>query len=105
MTQVYELEKKIVPAVLAMEDAGIRIDLDRMAEMRAAVQEEADRIEAEIYDYAGSRFDLHSPAKVAAILYDKLSVPSQKKTNGGQRSVDREALRKSVVIIRPSMPF
>ena len=56
------------------------------------VQTEAASIKAEIYESAGCRFDLHSPQKVAAILFDKLGVPSRKETNGGQRSVDREAL-------------
>lgn len=92
LRQVYELEKQVVPAVLAMESAGMKLHLDRMAEMRAIVQAEAETIKAEIYESAGCRFDLHSPQKVAAILFDKLGVPSRKETNGGQRSVDREAL-------------
>lgn len=92
LQQVYELEKRVVPAVLAMEATGMKLDLDRMAEMNAVVRAEAETIKAEIYESAGCRFDLHSPQKVAAILFDKLGVPSRKETNGGQRSVDREAL-------------
>src|SRR5262245_66598752 len=75
-----------------MEEAGMKLDLAQMGEMRRAIQAEADAIEAEIYDYAGCRFDLHSPQKVAAILFDKLGVPSVKETSGGQSSVDRKAL-------------
>ncbi|MBL8189230.1 MAG: hypothetical protein JNK38_14575 [Acidobacteria bacterium] len=92
LLQVYKLEKQVVPAVMAMETAGMKLDLDRMAEMNAVVQAEAETIKAEIYESAGCRFDLHSPQKVAAILFDKLGVPSRKETKGGQRSVDREAL-------------
>lgn len=89
---VYELEKDVVPAVMAMEDAGMKIDLARMSEMSAVVKAESNCIEAEIYEHAGCHFDLHSPQKVAAILFDKLGVPSRKETNSGQRSVDKEAL-------------
>src|SRR5262249_5280085 len=89
---VYELEKAVLPAVMAMEAAGMKLDLAQMNEMRRAVQIETDSIEAEIYDLAGCQFDLHSPQKVAAILFDKLGVPSNKETKGGQRSVDKEAL-------------
>lgn len=92
LRQVYELEKQVVPVVLVMEAAGMKLDLERMAEMNAVVQAEAETIKAEIYENAGCQFDLHSPQKVAAILFDKLGVPSRKETNGGQRSVDREAL-------------
>jgi DNA polymerase I-like protein with 3'-5' exonuclease and polymerase domains len=89
---VYELEKDVVKAVIAMEDAGMKLDLSQMGEMSKAVADETRRIEAEIYEAAGCRFDLNSPQKVAAILFDKLNVPSQKLTKGGQRSVDKEAL-------------
>jgi len=92
LLNVYELEKAVTPVVIAMEEAGMKLDLAQMGEMRRAIQAEADAIEAEIYDYAGCRFDLHSPQKVAAVLFDKLGVPSVKETSGGQRSVDREAL-------------
>ncbi|HKQ92597.1 MAG TPA: DNA polymerase, partial [Blastocatellia bacterium] len=89
---VYELEKAVTPVVMAMEDAGMKLDIQQMDEMRREVQTEADNIESEVYERAGCRFDLHSPQKVAAILFDNLGVPSKKETKGGQRSVDREAL-------------
>jgi DNA polymerase-1 len=75
-----------------MEGVGMKLDLARMSEMRRVVEAEASGIETEIYEHAGCKFDLHSPQKVAAILFDKLGVPSVKDTKGGQRSVDREAL-------------
>jgi len=92
LTAVYELEKSVVPVVMGMESAGMKLDLSRMSEMRRVVETEASGIEVEIYEHAGCRFDLHSPQKVAAIVFDKLGVPSVKETKGGQRSVDKEAL-------------
>ena len=92
LTAVYELEKAVLPVVMEMEDAGMKLDLAQMGEMRRTVQTEADGIESEIYEHAGCQFDLHSPQKVGAILFDKLGVPSNKETKGGQRSVDKEAL-------------
>lgn len=90
---VYELEKSLVPIVREMERSGLKIDLSLIGTLQAEVSAECARIEQEIYDHAGCRFDLHSPAKVAAILYDKLGVKSQKQTNGGKRSVDKESLK------------
>jgi DNA polymerase I-like protein with 3'-5' exonuclease and polymerase domains len=92
LTRVYELEKAVLPVVLAMEGRGMKLDLSQMSAMRAEVEAETAKIEAEVYEHAGCRFDLHSPQKVAAILFDKLGVPSEKITNGGQRSVDKQAL-------------
>ncbi|HET9529545.1 MAG TPA: DNA polymerase A family protein, partial [Blastocatellia bacterium] len=60
--------------------------------LNAEVGAEIERVRAEIFDLAGCQFDLNSPAKVAAILYDKLGVPCKGTTDGGKPSVDREAL-------------
>jgi len=89
---VYELEKNVVPVVMAMEEAGMKIDLSQMAEMSAEVKAEAERITAEIFECAGCRFDLNSPKKVSTILYEKLGLPCNKETATGQASVDKEAL-------------
>jgi DNA polymerase-1 len=89
---VYGLEKAVVPVVMTMEEAGMKLDLAEMLEMRRTVQSEAEAIESEIYEHAGCRFDLRSPQKVSAILFDKLGVPSTKETKNGQRSVNKEAL-------------
>ena len=92
LSKVYALEKAVIPAVMAMEAKGMKLDLSRMDEMSRAVNEELKRTEAEIYEYAGCEFDLNSPQKTAVILYDKLNVPSGKETSKGQRSVDKETL-------------
>lgn len=92
LMQVYELEKRVVPVVMAMEQAGMKLDVPMLATLGDLVNTDIERIKAEAYDYAGCRFDLNSPAKVAAILFDKLGVPSGKTTGKGQRSVDKETL-------------
>ena len=92
LSVVYEMEKALVPVVLDMERCGMRIDLDLLNPLGREVDSEIERIRAEVFEHAGCRFDLNSNQKVAAILYDKLGIPSKKITNKGQRSVDREAL-------------
>ncbi len=92
LMSIYELEKAVVPVVMEMEDAGMKLDLAQMDDMRQTVQTEADAIESEIYEHAGCRFRLHSTQQTVTILFDKLGVPSNKETNGGQRSVDKGAL-------------
>src|SRR5262249_8798033 len=38
LTAVYELEKSVLPVVMKMEDAGMKLDLAQMVDMRRAVQ-------------------------------------------------------------------
>ncbi|MGH9844907.1 MAG: DNA polymerase, partial [Blastocatellia bacterium] len=92
LRQVYELEKAVVPAVLAMEEAGLKLDLSQMSAMHAETKAECARIKVEVFDHAGCQFDLNSPKKVSTILYEKLGLPCGKETATGQASVDKEAL-------------
>lgn len=89
---VYDLEKRVVPVVMAMEGAGMKLDIPMLATLAELVAAEIERIQAEVYGYAGCQFELNSPAKVGAILFDKLGVPNGKTTGKGQRSVDKETL-------------
>lgn len=92
LIEVYNLEKALLPVTMEMESAGMRLDLAQISEMRKLVKAESKALENEIYELAGCKFDLRSPQKVAAILFDKLQIPSNKKTVRGQRSVSHEAL-------------
>lgn len=92
LIRVYELEKKLVPVVTALEEAGMQIDLATLKDLNEYVKSELTRIESQVYEKAGCQFDLHSPEKVATILYDKLGLKCPKETKKGSRSVDHEAL-------------
>src|SRR5262249_30876448 len=92
LKQIYEIEKSLVPVVMKMERIGMLVDIPMLAILGDVVNDEIKRLRAEVCDHAGCHFDLNSPQKVAAILYDKLGVPNHKATNCGQRSVDRESL-------------
>jgi DNA polymerase-1 len=93
LRQVYDLEKSLMPVVRGMESAGMKINLGQLHEMKRLVEDECERIREEIFSHSGCKFDLNSPAKTAAILFDKLGVPQNKNTQGGKRSVDRQALK------------
>jgi DNA polymerase I-like protein with 3'-5' exonuclease and polymerase domains len=90
---VYEMEKRIIPVVRAMESAGLKLDAGLLATLRSDVAAEQVRLKAKVFDIAACEFDLNSPAKVAAILYDKIGLKCPKKTDNGARSVDVEALK------------
>ncbi|KAF0240018.1 MAG: DNA polymerase I, partial [bacterium] len=92
LDQVYKMEKALVPIVIKMENVGMLLDTPMLTSLADMINKEIKLIQAEIYEHAGCKFDLNSPAKVATILYDKLNVPSNKATNKGQRSTSKEAL-------------
>jgi DNA polymerase-1 len=89
---VYELEKRLIPVVRAIEERGIKIDVSAMRTLCAAAAEELDRLKTKIFELAGCEFDLNKNKSVAAILYDKLNLECVHKTGKGDRSVDESAL-------------
>ncbi|MCD6413230.1 MAG: DNA polymerase I [Elusimicrobia bacterium] len=91
----YELYKNIelpLAEVLAqMEIWGIKIDAKVLNEISSRMGEEAEILAKKIFAAAGEEFNINSPKQLQRILYEKLGLPSGKKTKTGS-SVDSAAL-------------
>ncbi|MFP3998457.1 MAG: DNA polymerase I [Desulfobacterales bacterium] len=75
-----DIELPLVPVLVKMEEAGIRVDRDRLAAMSKDLAAELERIESEIYSLAGEEFNINSSQQMGRILFEKLGLPTQKKT-------------------------
>jgi DNA polymerase-1 len=69
-----------VRVLLAMEDAGIRLDTRRLEEVGTRINDRADALEREIWDLAGEEFVIGSPQQLGFILFEKMQLPVLKKT-------------------------
>jgi DNA polymerase-1 len=93
LTDVYEMEKQLLPVVMNMEQRGMKIDTDSLAAIEQEVKAESARLKTEIFDLAGMEFELNKPLSVGAVLFDKLGLKCPKQTAKGARSVDSESLK------------
>ncbi|MBY0560995.1 DNA polymerase I [Hyphomicrobium sp.] len=85
VTTVYEtLERPLVPVIVAMEHAGIKVDRDILARLSSAFAQRAVRLEEEINGLVGHKFNLGSPKQLGELLFDRLKLPGGKKTKSGQ---------------------
>lgn len=85
MTKVYEnLERPLVPVIVAMERAGIKVDRAILARLSSTFAQRAARLEEEVYELAGHKFNLASPKQLGEFLFDTLKLPGGKKTKTGQ---------------------
>ncbi|MFW5930565.1 MAG: DNA polymerase I [Desulfosalsimonas sp.] len=75
-----QIELPLVPVLVKMEETGIRVDKDRLAAMSKDLAAELERIESEIYFHAGEKFNINSSQQMGRILFEKLKLPTQKKT-------------------------
>ncbi|RTL63044.1 MAG: DNA polymerase I [Hyphomicrobiales bacterium] len=85
VTTVYELlEKPMVCLLGAMEGAGIKVDPHILARLSSTFAQRVARLEEEIYELAGHKFNLGSPKQLGELLFDQLKLPGGRKTKTGQ---------------------
>ena len=92
LDQVYlQLELPLVPVLVAIERAGVRIDAAALANQSQRIDRELASRSAQIFDFAGEAFNINSPQQLSKILFDKLQLPAGKrnvKTKTASTAVD-----------------
>ncbi|HVS88607.1 MAG TPA: DNA polymerase I [Candidatus Acidoferrum sp.] len=85
---VYEkIDLPLAPVLADMERIGIRVDPKELDKMSQAMEKEVRRLEKEIWQLAGSEFNVNSPSQLAEILFDKLNLqPSARRGKAKARS-------------------
>ena len=77
-TPVYEqLEHPLIPVLMAIERAGIRIDATALASQAQHVDEELYTRARRIYELSGEEFNINSPKKLGEILFDKMGLTTE----------------------------
>ena len=80
LTEVYEtIERPLVPVLIAVERAGVRIDGPSLAAQSQHVDRELANRSAQIFELAGESFNINSPQQLSKILFDKLQLPTLKR--------------------------
>ncbi len=89
--EFFEVEMPFVNTLLAMEKAGIRLDVRFMEEFKKEVQEKIAALTQKIYELAGEEFNINSTKQLGHILFEKLGLEAKKKTKTGY-STDEKVL-------------
>ena len=85
MSQVYrEIDLPLVPVLLRMEKAGVRIDRAVLSEMSGRLSNDIHRLEEEIFDRSGYRFNINSPKQLGDVLFNKMRLPKPIKYGRGK---------------------
>ncbi len=78
-----EIEIPLSYVLVSMEKEGIELDKEALSDFGRKLTAEAENLEQEIYVCAGEPFNISSPKQLGTILFDKLGLPSGKKTKTG----------------------
>jgi DNA polymerase-1 len=80
LEKVYlDLEMPLIPVLVAIERAGIRIDGPALSKQSTHVDRELAARSARIFALAGEEFNINSPKQLSEILFDKLQLPALKR--------------------------
>ncbi len=91
----YELEMPLVPVLSRMEANGVKIDTGNLQQISETFGSEIHKIEGQIYEAAGTPFNIASPKQLGEILFEKLRIDEKaKKTKTGQYATGEDVLQK-----------
>lgn len=94
-TQIYNIEKRVVFAVMKMEANLVRIDVEFLKIEKDKVQKKLKDISQDIFTLAKHEFNIGSPQQLGKVLFEELGFKSdQPRTASGQYATDNAALKK-----------
>ena len=88
-----QIERRLVPILLAMEQAGVKVDKADLQAMSLDFAARMAVMETHIHEIAGESFNLGSAKQLGEILFDKMSLPGGKRMKTGAWGTDASVLQ------------
>lgn len=79
----YEIEMPLIYSLYHMEEAGIRVERERLKEYGDRLKVRITELEQKIYEETGETFNINSPKQLGEVLFDHMKIPGGKKTKTG----------------------
>ena len=92
-----EIELPLSPVLAKMEQFGVLIDSQKLAQQSQDLAVRILELEKEVHELAGEEFNLGSPKQLQEILYNKMDLPVLKKTPKGAPSTAEEVLQELAI--------
>ena len=87
-----DIEFPLVAVLAEMENTGISVDADILAQLSLEFSETAKSLEEKIFAEAGHEFNINSPKQLSTVLFDEMGIQSGKKTSTGAYSTAASVL-------------
>jgi DNA polymerase-1 len=87
-----DVEMPLVEVLARMETEGVSIDLKWFRSLKERFTGEREAVEREIYEIAGTEFNINSNLQLREVLFDRLKLPVLKRTSTGP-STDASVLQ------------
>ncbi len=88
-----QLERRLLPVLLDMERAGIKVDAADLQRMSVDFEQRMAAIEAEIHRLAGRAFNVGSAKQLGEVLFDEMKLGGSKRMKTGAWGTDASVLQ------------
>jgi DNA polymerase-1 len=88
-----QVERRLVPVLLDMERAGIKVDADDLRRMSVDFEQRMGVMEKDCHRLAGFEFNVGSPKQLGEVLFDKMNLPGGKRMKTGAWGTDSSVLQ------------
>jgi DNA polymerase-1 len=78
-----EIEQPLIRVLAAMERIGLKLDRDKVEQMKAGMAERIAGLEADIFEAAGHEFTIGSPQQVGQVLFEELGLSRKRRGKTG----------------------
>ena len=89
-----DIEMPLTTVLADMENTGIRVDVSYLEKQQGELLTLLETLEEEIYELAGTRFNIMSPTQLAKVLFEDLEIPYPKKIKDKKYSTSKDILDK-----------
>ncbi len=79
----HDVEFDFIYVLAEMENNGIKVDIEKLKELKQINSEHIQKLTSNIYEKADCEFNINSPKQLGEILFEKLKLPPSKKTKSG----------------------
>jgi DNA polymerase I len=88
-----QVERRLLPILLEMERAGVKVDADDLRRMSVDFAERMAIMETDCHRLAGRPFNLGSPKQLGEVLFDEHKLPGGKRMKTGAWGTDSSVLQ------------
>jgi DNA polymerase I len=88
-----QVERRLLPILLEMERAGVKVDADDLRRMSADFEARMAVMEQDCHRLAGHPFNVGSPKQLGEVLFDEQKLPGGKRMKTGAWGTDSSVLQ------------
>jgi DNA polymerase-1 len=79
-----QIDLPLVPVLVRMEQAGVKIDRNMLGQLSIDLEKQCAIKASEIYEKAGTTFNINSPKQLGDVLFNQLNLPKPVKYGKGK---------------------